>query len=132
MPNHEPFFVSNHLLQQAEQMCKLRLAKDPDNPSAVAALAKVYRKEGKLDEALTLYKRLTVLKPEDREAEYMHAILAGIDVPVRTGMRPAPFVFVKNFLPPSFHEHLVPFVLSIQEQMVPALVGNDLYNPDAR
>ena len=36
----------------------------------------------------------------------MHAILAGTDVPALAGMRPAPFVFLKDFLPRPFHEAL--------------------------
>jgi Rps23 Pro-64 3,4-dihydroxylase Tpa1-like proline 4-hydroxylase len=132
MPNHEPLFVSSRLLQLAEQMCKLRLTKDPDNPTAIASMAQVYRKKGNLGEALTLYKRLTLLNPEDREAAYMHAILAGTDVPVLAGVRPAPFVILKDFLPSSFHENLLPFMLSVQEQLVPALVGNNEYHPDSR
>jgi len=133
--NPEPLLVTDALLQKAEQLCKLRLAKDPDNRNALASLAQVYRKQGNLSEARALYKRLTVLNPEDQEAAYRHAILAGTEVPVLpAGIRPAPFVFLKDFLPRSFHEALLPFVLSVQEQLVPALVGagSGEYHPDTR
>jgi Rps23 Pro-64 3,4-dihydroxylase Tpa1-like proline 4-hydroxylase len=131
-PNFEPLFVSDSLLQQAEQLCKLRLAQDPDNGTALASLAQVYRKQGNLSAATTLYKRLSLLNPDDREAEYMHAILAGTEVPSLAGMRPAPFVLLKDFLPKSFHETLLPFVLSVQENLVPALVGTGDYKPETR
>jgi len=132
-PSHEAFFVSDGLLQQAEQVCKRRLAQDPDNVGILASLGQNYRKQGNLAEAAIIYKRLTTLNPEDQVAAYVHAILAGTDVSVMpAGIRPAPFVLLKNFLPESFHETLLPFVLANQEKLVPARVASGAYKPDAR
>jgi Rps23 Pro-64 3,4-dihydroxylase Tpa1-like proline 4-hydroxylase len=133
MPNPEPIFVDDALLRQAEQLCKLRLTNDPDNRSLLSSLGKVYRKQGKLDDARAIYERLTRLDPEDRESAYMHAVLAGIDVPAPPpGIHPAPFVLLKNFLPSALHETLVPFVLANQDKLVPAKVGNNEYKPECR
>src|SRR5947208_3381056 len=126
MTNPEPLFVDDALLRRAEQLCQLRLANDPDNRTLLASLAKIYRKQGKLTEATTLYRRLTVLDPDDGEAAYMCAVLAGTDVPAPpAGLHPAPFVLLKDFLPNSFHETLLPFALSVQDKLVPAKVGNN-------
>jgi SM-20-related protein len=130
--NPEPLLVSNALLQQAQEVCRRRLANDPDNRVALASLAQLCRKQGNLSEATTLYQRLRILNPQDREVEYMHAILAGSPAPPR--LRPAPFVLLKGFLPQSFHETLVPFVLSVQDKLVPAKVGggDGVYDPNCR
>jgi len=130
LPNPEPLFVSDALLEQAEQMCRRRLANDPNNRTVLASLAQICRKQGNLSEATTLYERLSLLEPQDEEAKYMHAILAAGGVP--SCFRPAPFVFLKDFLPSSFHDTLLPFVLSTQEKLVPALVGKGDYKPDLR
>jgi tetratricopeptide (TPR) repeat protein len=133
MSIHEQHIVFNTLLQQAEEMYRRRLAKDPHNEALLSSLAQIYRKQGNLTEAQTIYKQLTLLNPEDTEAAYMHAILAGTDVPVRpAGIRPAPFVLIKDFLPRSFHETLLPFMSSVQDKLVPALVVSGVYNPESR
>jgi hypothetical protein len=132
--NPEPMLVSNSLLEKAEEVCRRRLANDPDNRAVLLSLAQVCRKRGNLSEATELYRRLTILNPLDKEAEYTHAVLAGIDVPTgHSGIRPAPFVFIKDFLPQSVHERLLPFALSVEQLLVPALVGaNPHYNPNTR
>src|SRR5207249_7880886 len=133
MTNPEPLFVDDALLGQAEQLCTRRLANDPENRTVLASLAKLYRKQGRLTEATTLYGRFAVLDPGDAEAAYMHAVLAGTDVPVRpAGLQPAPFVLRKDFVPRSFHDSLLPFALSIQDKLVSAQVGNNEYRPEAR
>ena len=69
------------LLDQAEEVCRKRLLKDPGNREAGHSLGKVLRKQGKLDEAAAIYARLAEADPEDREARYLHAIFSGIDWP---------------------------------------------------
>jgi SM-20-related protein len=133
VPNPEPLLVDANLLRQAEQLCERQLAKNPENRPVLASLAKIYRKQGKLVEATGLYERLSRLDPDDREVAYMHAILAGTDVPpAPAGIHPAPFVLIKDFLPSSFYETLLPFALSVQDKLVPATVGNNEYKPDTR
>jgi Rps23 Pro-64 3,4-dihydroxylase Tpa1-like proline 4-hydroxylase len=41
-------------------------------------------------------------------------------------------VLRKNFLPASFHQTLVPYVLANQDRLAPAKVGNNEYRPDTR
>jgi Rps23 Pro-64 3,4-dihydroxylase Tpa1-like proline 4-hydroxylase len=131
--NPEPIYVDDSLLGKAEQLSQLRLAKDPDNPALLAALAKIYRKLGKLADATRLYERLNQLDPEDSQFAYTHAILATTEVPLPPpGIRASPFVLLSEFLPPAIHETLVPFVLANQDRMVVATVGQNQYRPEAR
>jgi hypothetical protein len=132
--NPEPMLVSSALLEKAEQVCRRRLANDPNNRTVLSSLAQICRKQGNLTEAAELYRRLTCLNPEDRQAGYTHAILAGTEVPTGlTGIRPAPFVFMKDFVPRNFHEPMLPFALSVEELLVPAMVGGTPhYNPNTR
>jgi SM-20-related protein len=131
--NREPLFVDPALMQQAERVCKLRLAKDPENRAVLRSLAEVYRKQGNLTDAAAAYERLFQLDPGDQEAGYVHAVLAGRDwaAPPK-GIRAAPFVLVKNFLPAEFHARLLPLFVSLRETFVPVLSMDHSYRPDIR
>ena len=129
-PRHtaRPYSFPTPSSNRASRCADWRLAKDPNDGTALASLAEICRKQGNLSEAAALYERLSRFKAQDGEAEYMHAILEAPPVPPR--FRPPPFVFLKDFLPSSFHDTLLPFVLSIQDKLVPALVGKGEYKPD--
>ena len=135
--NPEPLLVSAALLRQAAERCRGHLAEDPDNRTVLSSLALICRKQGHLDEAEALYGRLALLDPDDRNTQYLHAVLAGTDVPaLPAGFRPAPFVLVKDFLPTSFHATLLPFVLSVRGKLVPARIATGVkhgeYKPETR
>jgi hypothetical protein len=122
--NLEPLLVDPQLLQQAEQLCQERLKSNPGNRALLCSLAEVYRKQGKLIDAAAVYDRLACLDPNDREAGYMHAVFGGPELPIGPkGIRAAPFVLFKNFLPPECHDALLPFALSVREQFVSARAG---------
>src|SRR5438105_1129092 len=104
MDNYEPILVNPGLLDTAERLFRLRLTNDPDNRSILHALSQVYRKQGKLDEAAVTLERLLQLDPDDQQARYMHAILAGAELPDLSGLHPAPFALFKDFLPTAFHD----------------------------
>src|SRR5207249_625152 len=108
--NNDPLFVDPALLRQAEQSCQLRLKSDPGNHAVLRSLAEIYRKQGKLEKAATAYGELFRLDSQDEEAGYLQAVLGGTEWPLApTGLRAAPFVLLKNFLPPAFHDNLIPF-----------------------
>jgi hypothetical protein len=131
--NPEAAFVSDTLLEQAEQRGHTRLASDPDNPTVLESLAEVYRKQGKLREAAALYERLAVLKPEDPHLAYTHAVLSGQPWSDRpANIQASAFVLLDNFLPQSLHEKLMPFMLAAHERLTPAMVGDAQYNPQSR
>ena len=104
-----------------------------NNAQMLSALGRNLRKQGRLAEATTLYARLTQLLPEDREAPYMQAILAGTELPAPPeGIHPAPFVLLEGLFPPALHETLlIPGALQPGE-LVPAKVGNNEYKPECR
>jgi Rps23 Pro-64 3,4-dihydroxylase Tpa1-like proline 4-hydroxylase len=131
--NDDPLFVDPALLKQAEQLCKQRLKNDPDNRPVLRSLAEVYRKLGNLGEAAAAYDRLFQLDTQDQEAGYMQAVLGGKEWPLApTGIRAAPFVLLKDFLAPEFHDSLLPFLASVRERFVPMLGGNKEYQPHHR
>jgi len=134
MANPEPLLVSDALLNSAEQRCRARLQNDPDNPTLLEQFGDVLRKLGKIEEAAVAYGRLSELRPGDEQAQYRYAVMAGLDpAPLPPpGIQPAPFVFLKNFLPEALHARLVPYTVSIEEQLTPAKVGNDEYQPEQR
>src|SRR5262245_41607938 len=103
--NNDRLMVDTRLLLQAEQVCKQRLVTDPGNCTVLRSLAEIYRKQGKLDDAAAAYGRLFHLDPQDREAGYMQALMAGREWPTApTGIHAAPFVLLKDFLPRGFHD----------------------------
>ena len=111
--NTDPLFVDPVLLQRAEQLCQQRLERDAENRAALRSLAEVHRKLGKLREAAAAYDRLFRLDPQDQEAGYMQAVLGGKEWPTPPrGLRAAPFVLLKDFLPPEFHDALLPFLIA--------------------
>jgi tetratricopeptide (TPR) repeat protein len=82
MPRQEePFFVDAALLRNAEQACRKRLERDPNNRRIIRSLAEIYRKQGNLPEAGETYRRLAKLDPQDESAAYLHAVLAGRELP---------------------------------------------------
>ncbi len=118
-------------MQQAELRCKQRLKNDPENRAVLRSLAEVYRKLGNLEEAGATYNRLFHLDPQDREAGYMQAVLGGKEWPIApTGIRAAPFVLVKGFLPRELHDALLPFFISACERFISVKLGR--YAPDIR
>jgi len=131
--NNEPLFVDPVLLQQAEQLCKKRLQNDPQNRASLRSLAEVYRKLGYLVEAAAAYERLFCLDPHDQEAGYLAAVLGGKDwTTAPTGMRAAPFVLLRDFLPQAFHDGLIPLLISLRDKLAPALLGDGTYIPEYR
>ena len=100
----ESLLVANALLDRAEHACQRRLMRDRDNPAVHCALAQIYRKQGRLIDAAAAYTRAKRLAPWDREACYMSAVLAGTPAQVPpAGVRPVPFVMLRDFLPRRVH-----------------------------
>jgi Rps23 Pro-64 3,4-dihydroxylase Tpa1-like proline 4-hydroxylase len=131
--NNEPMLVNPALLQRAEQLCKERLRNDPKNRDLLRSLAEVYRKLGKFSEAGVVYEQLFRLDPADQEAGYLQGLFGGPEWPsAPAGMRAAPFVLLKDFLPQEFHDSLIPLLISAQDRLVPATIKGGQYIPDDR
>jgi len=128
--------VAERLLDQAEQVCRQRLKNDPDNRAVLRSLAEVCRKQGNLREAAAAYDKLFRLDSSDQEAGYLQALFAEKEWPTApTGIRAAPFVLLRSFLPQEFHDSLIPFMISVQEKFDHAVLstaqGDKKYKPEA-
>jgi Rps23 Pro-64 3,4-dihydroxylase Tpa1-like proline 4-hydroxylase len=129
----DPVFADRRLLLAALERSK-RLALHSADHSTFRNLAETHRKLGNLDEAAAAYARTVELDPQDSESVYLQALLADNPRPgAPKGMKPAPFILVKNFLPHDFHDTLIPFVLANQSKFVSSRVGRHAeYKPDVR
>lgn len=131
--NLDPLFADAALLDQAERVCRMRLAKDPGNPATQRSLAQLCRKQGALQEAADLCARLARRDPDDRNASYLHAIFSGSALPpAAEGPIAAPFVLLKHVLPPEVHQSLLPLVVGARDELAPAQVNAGEYKPGSR
>ena len=124
------------LFEQAGAALQRRLAADPNDVKALLRLADLHRGEGRLDAALDACRRVAALRPGHPKASWLCAVLGGEalpDTPPTPDVWPAPFVRVRNFLPPDEHAALLALMLAGREHFSqPALVGAGYVNPKTR
>ena len=112
------------LLERAEAALKRTVATDPSDTAALLRLGDVQRGKGRLDEALDSYRRVLSLRPSDRKASWLVAILSGKGVAEgQACARPVPFVHRTDFLPPSRCSELLAFARASREHFKPGFVG---------
>ena len=123
------------LAEQAGAALQRRLAADPHDAEALLRLADLHRGEGRLDAALDACRRVVALRPGHPKASWLCAVLDGEDLPDPPQAPdawpvPAPFVRVRNFLPPDEHAALLALMLAGREHFnEPARVGTGYVNP---
>jgi hypothetical protein len=124
------------ILDHAASVLEGRLSSSAPTPALFQTLGQIYRKQGRLTEAAAMFDRLTELAPDDRRAQSLSAILDGRVPPAwpeSAPLQPAPFVLLRDFLPPEFHDTLLPLVLAApEEDLILSTVGKDEYRPDLR
>ena len=124
------------LFEQAGAALQRKLAADPHDAEALLRLADLHRGEGRLDAALDACRRVASLRPGHPKASWLCAVLGGEDLPdtpQTPAIWPAPFVRVRNFLPPDEHAALLALMLAGREHFnEPAEVGAGYVNPKAR
>jgi hypothetical protein len=131
--NFDALYVNPALLQTAAAVCAKRLERDPHDHATLRSLADSYRKLGRLSEAAAAYGQLAALNPNERDAGYLRAILSGAVWPgTVTGTRPAPFVWLRNFLPSEMHDALLAFLPTVRDRFVPVDAGYGDYRSDLR
>ena len=109
------------LSEQAEATLRRKLAADPHDAQALLRLADLHRGEGRLDTALAACRRVAELRPGHPKASWLCAVLGGEDLPHAPPAQdawPAPFVRVRNFLPPDEHRALLALALNGRERFV--------------
>ena len=115
------------LFDKAAAALRRMLAAEPRNAAALARLGDVERRRGDLAAALTAYRRLLAVAPDDAAAAWAVAVLGGDrlpEAPPPVG-RIAPFVRLTDFLPPASRERLLRDVPAASERFAPAKVGAD-------
>lgn len=124
------------ILDRAADVLEQRLATNAGNIETLKTLGAIYRKQGRMPDALKIYERIAAIDPGEAHAQFLVSVLSGQVPPVlppEEGLQPAPFVFIENFLPAQFHRTLLPRVLAApDEDVVPSTVGKNEYNPDRR
>ncbi len=115
---------SDGLLGRAATALRRTVAADPENADALLRLGDTCRGLGKLREALGCYERVASLRPGDRKAPWLAAILSGSALPPAAPevARPMPFVRKAGFLPPQRCSALLALALASRERFAPAKV----------
>ena len=115
---------SDGLLGRAATVLQRTVAADPENADALLRLGDMYRGLGKLREALGCYERVASLRPGDRKAPWLAAILSGSALPpvAPEVARPMPFVRKAGFLPPQRCSALLALALANRRRFAPAKV----------
>ena len=106
------------LFEQAEAALRRRLAARPDDVEALLRLGDLHRGEGRLEAALDACRRVAELRPGHPKASWLCAVLGGADLPEpppAQAVWPAPFVRVRNFLPPDKHQAFLALMLAGRE-----------------
>lgn len=114
---------SDGLFAQAETALRRTVAATPDDAAALLRLGDVLRGKGKLGEALECYRRVASLRPADRKASWLVAVLSGTALPEQPpAAAPAPFVRQTDFLPPKQCAALLALALASRQRCEPGLV----------
>ena len=111
------------LLDKAEAALRRMLAVEPRNAAALARLGDLERARGDFAAALTVYRRLLAVVPDDAEAAWLVAVLGGDRLPEASAAgRVAPFVRLTDFLSPASRDRLLQDMLAASERFDPARI----------
>ena len=109
------------LFDQAEAVLRRMLTVEPRNAAALARLGDLGRARGDFAAALTAYRRLLAVAPDDAEAAWLVAVLGGDRLPEVPGGA-VPFVRMTDFLPPASRDRLLRDVLAARERFAPGRI----------
>ena len=118
LPNAE-----DELFEKAAAALRRMLAVEPRNAAALARLGDIERRRGDFVAALTAYRRLLAVAPDDAEAAWAVAVLGGDRLPEAPPVgRIVPFVRLTDFLPSALRDRLLRDVLAASERFAPGPV----------
>ena len=130
--------AEEELFEKAAAALRRMLAVEPRNAAALARLGDIERRRGDFAAALTAYRRLLAVAPDDAEAAWAVAVLGGDrlpEAPPPVG-RIVPFVRLTDFLPSALRDRLLRDVLAASERFAPGPVrvgvANEGINLDVR
>ena len=115
-----PHAAGEEPFDKAEAVLRRMLAAEPRNAAALARLGDLGRARGDFPAALTAYRRLLAVVPDDAEAAWAVAVLGGGRLPPPPVGGIAPFVRMTDFLPPASCDRLLRDVLGARGRFVPA------------
>ena len=132
----------NGFANQARAALEKAAAAHPDDWRTLLRLAELHRRQGDLAAALPLYRRVAA-QAGDAKAAWLSAVLGGAALPKAPtgkegegaegeGTWPAPFVRIKNFLPPHQCDGLLALVMAKQRHFKAVMIGNKEVDPDVR
>ena len=117
-----PPAAEEELFDKAEATLRRMLAVEPRNAAALARLGDIERRRGDFAAALTAYRLLLAVAPDDASAAWAVAVLGGgrlPEAPPPAG-RIAPFVRMTDFLPPASCDRLLRDVLAARGRFAQA------------
>ena len=114
------------LQRQRERALRRRAERQPLAIGPLMALAESQRLQGDFAAAVEIYEQVAATRLGDwRKAAWLLAMLRQRQLPFAppSGIWPAPFVRIENFLPPTEHERVFAIALSLAPRFVGARVG---------
>ena len=112
---------AEELFDKAAAALRRKLAAEPRNAAALARLGDLERRRGDFAAALTAYRRLLAVAPDDAEAAWLAAFLGGDRLPEAPAAgRAVPFVRLTDFLPPASCDRLLRDVLAARGRFAQA------------
>lgn len=115
------------LHRKGERALRRRAARAPLAVGPLMALAEARRCQGDFAAAIEIYEQVAATRRGDwRKAAWLHAMLRQEALPFvpPSGVWPAPFVYIENFLPRTEHERVLATVLSLAPDFAGARVGS--------
>ena len=118
--------ISPDLLNQAEAALQRKLAENPHDARALRGLGDLQRRRGEFGAALKTYRVLQHLRC-DAMTNWLVAVASGerLPWPAPEGVRPSPFIRIKNFLDAAQQERLLAMTHADPETFVPARIYSD-------
>lgn len=114
------------LHRRGELKLQQRARRKPLSARSLMALAEAHRCQGNFAAAIEAYAQVAAARVgEWRKAAWLHAMLRQAQLPFvpPSGVWPAPFVRVENFLPATEHERVHAIALSLEQRFAAARVG---------
>ena len=118
--------ISPDLLNQAEAALQRKLAENPNDARALRGLGDLQRRRGEFGAALKTYRVLQHLR-RDAMTNWLVAVASGerLPWPEPEGVRPSPFIRIRNFLDAAQQERLLAMTHADPQDFTPSKIRRD-------